>query len=175
MIMVTNHAVETSHYFHINNGGEKYKAIIEDYKEMFDHMWEFVENMNHDFLKYFNVPVTKYDMEGEIDIIDVYDNVHEIKCIQNINLTHKLQVLLYNYMWHEGADANSENIKYHLSFYNFLEGKRYIYTIVASRKDMESVIKTFLRVGNVKGAKNSEVDESNSTAPEQSDETVEKE
>jgi hypothetical protein len=150
LMEVVTHAVDTTHYFHINNFGEKYRSILIDYKDMFSDMWTYVQNIKEDIFKNFNLPVTKLLMEGEIDVIDIHNNVHEIKCTQNINLTHKLQVLIYNHMW---SDKNSNQIQfyqYDLNFYNFLEGKKYIYSIETSKKDMNYIVKTFQKVGNVK-------------------------
>lgn len=156
MLMVTSHAVETAHYFHINTKGEKYRSLTVDYKQMFEDMWQFVHDMSFDFLKLFNVPIIRYHMEGEIDIVDVFGKVHEIKCTQNINLTHKLQVLIYNCLWFGDTIMTDCEVdqslcrQITLSFYNFLEGRRYIYTLEISLKDLEYVIKTFQKVGQIK-------------------------
>jgi hypothetical protein len=87
------------------------------YNEMFDQIKNYVDS-NDLIFKEFNQYIEEYNLIGEIDMIDEFNELWEIKVVKNISLKNILQLLMYNIMYY------SERDNYRLNFFNFLKGEK---------------------------------------------------
>jgi hypothetical protein len=147
------HSIKTSHYFHIETNGKRYKDLIDKqngFYRMFEYMDQMITNtMDKDTFKDSSVLVTDdSEIIGEIDLIGSDDSIYEIKCTKNINLRHKLQLLIYNYLFNKN-NSNSDVIKYKLSIYNLLSGIKYETIVTVMNHHMEQIINLFQKAGNI--------------------------
>jgi hypothetical protein len=142
-MVVISHSFETQHYFHIHTKGKKFEWILETYKDMFTELEDFVKDTKYEFVDN-NIPISKYDLAGEIDVIDKDGSIWEIKCVNTITLKHFLQVLIYNIMYDDESKfkiAKSSDIN--LNFLNLLQGEILRYKIELNREVIERIIKIF--------------------------------
>jgi hypothetical protein len=142
---VFTHAIQTQHYYHIQNRGIKFKPILLKYFDMFEQMKNFVDKMTHIFIEH-NTYIENYNLIGEIDLISDKFELFEIKAAQDINLKYILQLLMYNIM-NEKINYNKldKNIinNYKLNFINFLKGEEIIININLTNENKEKIIKLF--------------------------------
>jgi thymidine kinase len=142
---VFTHAIQTQHYYHIQNRGIKFKPILLKYFDMFEQMKNFVDKMTHIFIEH-NKYIENYNLIGEIDLISDKFELFEIKAAQDINLKYILQLLMYNIM-NEKINYNKldKNIinNYKLNFINFLKGEEIIININLTNENKEKIIKLF--------------------------------
>lgn len=125
-ILVIKYSIETQHYFHIKMKGKKFKSMLTDCSELFDHIEEFAESTNINFTD-FNISVENSINKGEIDALEEIDGkkyIWEFKCTSEISLKHVLQVMMYNILFNK-LDCLEENETYDLviNFINFLKGE----------------------------------------------------
>lgn len=121
------YAFDTQHYFHAMSRGEKFKYILTDCKDMFNDIYDFVLNMKINIVES-NIPIKKWEIYGEIDILDGNKNneIWEVKCVSDISLKHILQVLVYNILYKnlDSVDNSKKNIIYvKTNFINLLKGQ----------------------------------------------------
>jgi hypothetical protein len=131
-----HHAISTHHYYHIKNNGKKFKPILNLYYDMFELIKNYVDNMSHIFVDN-NVLVCQHNMMGEIDLINNFNEIVELKVAQQINLKYILQVLMYNIMY------NCDKNDYRLNFINFMRGEEIMINMCIKNEDKDKLIKIF--------------------------------
>jgi hypothetical protein len=100
-IIIYVYAIETQHYFHIKDNGEKFKYILSSHKEMYDQLIKIIyknQFQRHNIDVYRNI--NKREYMCVIDFLDKNDEIWEIKCINDITLKHVLQLIIYNLLYH---------------------------------------------------------------------------
>lgn len=132
---VFHHAIQTQHYYHIQNRGLKFKTMLIKYSDMFDQIKNYVDVMPHIFIEH-NIYIEKHNLSGEIDLITIDNKIYEIKASQDINLKYILQVLMYNIM------TEHKEI-YTLNFINFMKGEEVKVEIKLSHEQLERIIYIF--------------------------------
>ena len=132
---VFHHAIQTQHYYHIQNRGSKFKSILIKYSDMFDQIKNYIDIMPHNFIQH-NIYIENYNLIGEIDIISDENKLFEIKVTQNINLKYIIQLLVYNIM-------TEKKELYILNYINFLKGEEIIININISFENIEKIIEIF--------------------------------
>ena len=133
---VFEHAINTHHYYHINNSGKKFKLILKSYAELFTKIKNYVDTSEDVFIDN-NVPIYNFNLIGEIDLIDSNNKFIELKATQDINLKHILQLLLYNIM-------NEIKSEYELNFINFLKGEKIKINIKLTEEDIKQILINFV-------------------------------
>jgi ATP-dependent exoDNAse (exonuclease V) beta subunit len=137
---VFTHAIQTQHYYHIQNRGIKFKQILLKYFDMFEQMKLYVDNMQHNFIEH-NTYIENYNLSGEIDLISDKNELFEIKAAQDINLKYILQLLMYNIINNKLENVIENN--YRLNFINFLKGEEVIVNLNINNENKENLIKLF--------------------------------
>ena len=132
---VFHHALSTQHYYHIRNKGSKFKKILSLYNDMFNEIDNFVQNTDFNFISN-NKSIENYNIIGEIDLIDTNNELWEIKVVQDINLKHILQLLIYNI-------KNEKKETYKLNFFNFSKGEQIHIDIKLSLQEIDRIIEIF--------------------------------
>jgi hypothetical protein len=140
-VQVLIYSLETQHYFHVKNKGDKFKYILTEYSELFDTMIEYVKKMEIKIVNH-NEVVTNFNLIGEIDAIDENNNIWELKCVSDITLKHYLQVLMYNIMY------NSDKEKFKLNFINFLTSEEIYIDVKISKSKIKNIIDKFVMSSN---------------------------
>lgn len=102
--------------------------MFDIYYSLFNKMHGYIKNLKETYIAN-NIFISNYGLIGEIDLINLDDEYIEIKCVQQINLKHVLQLLMYNLM----RDNNKKN--YTLKFMNFLRGEKIIMNIESEKFD----------------------------------------
>jgi len=139
---VFHHALSTQHYYHIDNHGEKFNSVLVRYADMLTEIEKYVTESDFDY-NVNNQYIENLNLVGEIDLIDVHNELWEIKVVQDINLKHILQLLMYNIM-----TEIKENYK--LNFFNFSRGEKIIYNIHLSNENINNLIEIFQKYSNSK-------------------------
>ena len=134
-IILAEYALETQHYFHINNNGSKFRELLVTYKNLIDKVIKFTKTVKYNFMN--NVNVNYEDILGEIDLLTDDGQIFEIKCVNEINIKHILQVIAYNVMQNNYAENIKQEIK--INFYNLYRGLQITYTIETD--DVHKIIK----------------------------------
>lgn len=116
---VFTHSIKSHHYYHIKNKGRQFKKLLNLYNEMFDQIKNYVDSIDLNFVA-FNNYIEEYNLVGEIDIIDEFEELWEIKVVKNLSLKNILQLLMYNLMYYSYKQQNS----FRLNFFNFLKGEK---------------------------------------------------
>jgi len=132
---VFHHALSTQHYYHIKNKGDKFKSVLKKYSDMFKQIDEFVKSTDFNFISN-NKQIENYNIIGEIDLIDTSNELWEIKVVQDINLKHILQLLMYNIM-------NEKRKEYRLKFFNFAKGEKIEIDIKLTLFDIDRILDLF--------------------------------
>jgi hypothetical protein len=138
-VQVLLYSLETQHYFHVKNHGEKFKYILTEYVELFDTMLNYIKIMKMKIVNH-NEVVTYNGLIGEIDALDETDKIWELKCINNITLKHYLQVLMYNIM--------SNKKEFTLNFINFLTSEEVYIDVELTDTEIKEIIARFILVSN---------------------------
>jgi predicted nucleic acid-binding Zn finger protein len=146
-IIVLKYALETQHYFHIKMRGQKFKSILTDCSELFDHIEDFAVSTNLNFTN-FNVPIENSVNKGEIDALEDVNGkkyIWEFKCTSEISLKHILQVMMYNIMYNK-LDCLTDGEIYDLTanFINFLKGEIVNVKIQLDRNKVNDILQLIL-------------------------------
>ena len=134
-IILAEYALETQHYFHINNNGDKFRDLLVTYKNLIDKVITFAKSIKHKFKN--NVSVTYQDILGEIDLLTDNGEIYEIKCVNEINIKHILQVIAYNVMQNNYKENEKHQIE--INFYNLYKGLQVTY--ILETEDVHKIIK----------------------------------
>lgn len=144
-LLVIRHSIDTQHYFHIKSKGKKYEHILTVFKDMFDEIENYVDDMDYNFVKS-NKIVDRWQMISKIDLIDDNDKLWYIKCSNEISLKHTIQsavsYLMYNvhiiddiFQIIDYIDGKTNDQPKHIdviiNYINFMKGEEisYIYTL----------------------------------------------
>lgn len=130
------HSIKSHHYYHIENKGKKFKKMLSLYNELFDQIKNYVDSNDLIFNK-FNHYIEEYNLIGEIDVIDEFNQLWEIKVVKNISLKNILQLLMYNIMYF----GKKENYK--LNFYNFLKGEKIHINLKLTDENLNRILEIF--------------------------------
>jgi hypothetical protein len=146
-IIVLKYALETQHYFHIKMRGQKFKSILTDCSELFDHIEDFAVSTNLNFTN-FNVPIENSVNKGEIDALEDVNGkkyIWEFKCTSEISLKHILQVMMYNIMYNK-LDCLTDGEIYDLTanFINLLKGEIVNVKIQLDRNKVNDILQLIL-------------------------------
>jgi hypothetical protein len=154
-LIVLVYSLETQHYFHVKNKGQKFKDIINKSKNIFSQIKKFVSN-NEIIFSETNIPVIGWNgLIGEIDMVEKKKDkimVWEIKSVNDITLKHILEVLIYNIIYHKLDEFTiSDNIKIKINFINFLKGNITKIKIQLTKNDIQKIKSTIIKFsGNKK-------------------------
>lgn len=130
-LMVIRHALNTQHYFHIKDKGKKYAHILEDFKDMFDDIQTYIDDLDYNFVKS-NEITTHWDLSSKIDLIDEDNNLWYIKCSDGISLKHTIISIVSHLMY------NMDKIDNTFELLNY-EGKIDISGIYSESEDSDTV------------------------------------
>jgi hypothetical protein len=147
-IILITHSIDTQHYFHIKDKGNKYIKMIDLYNDMFNDIHKYVINMTDVFINnncFVTLNVGKYELVGEIDLIDDNNILYELKCAQDISLKYVLQLLMYNIMYYKDEFNIFDNRQIKLNFINFLRGKKVIIDLNLSNEDINKILSIFIK------------------------------
>jgi hypothetical protein len=148
-LIVILYSLETQHYYHVVSRGKKFKNILSVYSDLFNKIQEFAYSTTFDFVKN-NIPITKWGLVGEIDLIENNCNeavIWEIKCVSDITLKNILQVLLYNMMFCNDI-IQKNNIS--VNFINFLKNEIIRIKINMTTTEVDRIKQIFLETGQLK-------------------------
>lgn len=138
-LMVVVHGIDTQHYFHIKSKGKRYTHILTDFREMFDEVEAYIDDLDHNFITSGEI-VSRWGMIGGVDTVDDVDQIWTIKCTGEITLKHTIQAILQTLMYNtniinedftvnDGLDNNEEEtMSMDINFINFLKGEEICYT-----------------------------------------------
>jgi hypothetical protein len=140
------HAFDTQHYYYIKNRGEKFASILTIYSDMFDEMEAYIKRMKFKFISN-NTVLSKWGIQGEVDIYDDKNQLWEIKCTEDISLRHYIQVLMYNII-HHNLDVAKEPYCT-LRFINLLKGEIVHYSVKIDTNKIADIIGIFRTIGNL--------------------------
>lgn len=143
-LLVVIHGIDTQHYFHIKSKGQKYKHILDDFKNLFDELEEYVDEMDHSF-NMINDNVSKWGIISKIDMIDYYDKIWTIKCTNDISLKHTLQsiisFMLYDPLFPDhDFIPNDDLMEINVNYINFLKGEEITYQYNLSQLIIKKII-----------------------------------
>jgi len=145
-LQILLYSIKTCHYYHVENNGYKFRFILNKFKNMFGDIYEYILKLkkdNNDPFPQHSVMVEQHSILGEIDLIDNSGNIYEIKCINSINLTHILQLLMYNHLYHNRQDPI---IEYKFFIVNFLEGVKHEYNLIITQRNMNKIVNLFQNI-----------------------------
>ena len=144
-LIVIKHSIDTQHYFHIKSKGKKFNHILSDFKNMFDEIETYVDNINHNFIIK-NEFVERWDIIAFIDgSIDDSGKIWTIKCTNEISLKHTIYSIFVSLMYdtqniNEEFDIDNNNIDIDINFINFMKGYEICYNYKLSTHDIRKLI-----------------------------------
>jgi hypothetical protein len=149
-LIVIKHSMDTQHYFHITSKGKKYEHILVDFKKMFDEIEEYVDNIEHKFIT-INEVVSKWNIVSNINMIDEYDQVWNVKCTGDISLKHTLHSLVTNLLYdtnriinEDFSINNNDAISMSINFINFLKGDEICYSYKLTSGSIKRIIEILM-------------------------------
>jgi hypothetical protein len=96
-LMVVKHSIDTQHYYHIKSRGKKYEHILNDFKNMFNEIENYVDDISHNFVEN-NKIVNRWGMISRIEFVDSNEQVWFVKCTSEISLKHTIQGIISSLM-----------------------------------------------------------------------------
>lgn len=168
-LLVIKHSIETQHYFHIKSKGKKYEHILMDFKDMFDEIETYIDDMDYNFVKS-NEIVERWELVSKIDLLDDNDKLWYIKCSNEISLKHTIQsvvsYLMYNttliddvfqiinYDTINKSDDKTDQIDVIINYINFMKGEEISYVYKLKEDTIRNIIMILQR--NITENKNTE-------------------
>jgi len=143
---VITHAFDTQHYYYIKNRGDKFLPILTTYSDMFEEMENYINRMKFKFISN-NTLLSKWGIQGEVDVYDDKNQLWEIKCTDDISLRHYIQVLMYNIIHHNLDIVKEPTCK--LRFINLLKGEIIHYSVKIDATKIADIINIFQTIGNL--------------------------
>lgn len=143
-IIVILYSLETQHYYHVLNKGEKFKYVLSDYDEVFENIYKFLNKRDIGF-KNVGVPVCKHEMNGEIDFINNSGEIFNIRCCSDITLKHIVNQILC-YIIHFNLDDSKKNkhdIK--INFINLITGEMIKISLTMTTLKIKKIIDIFIK------------------------------
>jgi hypothetical protein len=144
-LIVITYSLETQHYYHVTSKGKKFKNLLTSCSDLFDEIQSYAYKTDIDFCDN-NIPVSKFGLIGEIDLIENKDDkkiIWEIKCVSDISLKHIVQVLMYNIMYND-IYSNKNDHDIHLNFINFLKGEMTNVSISLTSDEIDKLKNIFI-------------------------------
>lgn len=142
-IIVLKYALETQHYFHIKMRGRKFRGMLTECSELFDHVEEFAVNTDINFTE-FNIFIDNVITKGEIDAFEEINNkkyIWEFKCTSEVSLKHVLQVVMYNIVYNKlDSLEDGENYELTTNFINFLKGEIVMIKIQLDKQKVNQIL-----------------------------------
>lgn len=147
-IIVLVHSLETQHYFHVMNGGKKFKNTYKQFTKLFEQIYQYVQSTEINFVNH-HVYISEWEFIGEIDLIEQTDTqsiIWEIKCTSDITLKHVLQVLMYNIMYHKLTINIVPSID--INFINILKGEIISISLELNQEKVLKILDAFITTTN---------------------------
>jgi len=147
-ILVIIYAIETQHYFHVTNNGEKFIHIIQDdeYVELFDNIYTYLKQQNIQINKsQLQISYKNSDLIGIIDFIDNDNNIYEIKTSSDISLKHIIQQIIYYIIHNKLFETPEQKHKITLNYINLLYGYETNVTVTLKKNSIPKIIDIFMK------------------------------
>jgi len=137
-LVVIKHSIETQHYYHIKSKGKKYQHILKDFKDMFDDIEAYIDDIDYNFVRIHEI-VDRWGIIARLDLIDASNKLTSVKCSNDISLKHTISSIVSYLMYNvDIVDDNFEIISYDtaqstidvvINFINLMKGEEisYIY------------------------------------------------
>jgi hypothetical protein len=147
-LIVVIHGMDTQHYFHIKSKGKKYYHILDDFREMFDEMEDYVDVMDHNFITV-NESVGRWEMVSRIDYVDENDQIWTVKCANEISLKQTLHSIVTTLMYRDDVigddlifmpDNHDNTITININYINFMKGDEISYEFVLTSETIKRII-----------------------------------
>ena len=146
-LIIIVHGIETQHYFHIKSKGKEYAHILNDFRDMFDDIEEYVENIDHNFISS-DAFVTRWDLTSKIELVDINDTPWSIRCSSDITLKHILYSIISTLMYKidlvsddfHSSNGISDCVIINTNFINFMKGIEISYQFNLSTNVIEKII-----------------------------------
>jgi hypothetical protein len=123
VLIIYIYSLETQHYYHVKNKGIKFAHMLDDYEDVFNKMYLFIQKKSISINKInMHIDNSDHTMKGQFDFIDNHNDIWEIKCANDITLKDIIRQIIYNILLNK-LDTNtdeSHNIK--LNFLNLVTG-----------------------------------------------------
>lgn len=151
-LMIIVHGIETQHYFHIKSKGIKYAHILNDFREMFDDIEKYVNNIDHRFvIKSSDAVINRWNMTCKIDMIDDNGIIWSLRCSSDITLKHLIYSIVTTLMHRidliddnfRSSDGTDRRITFNTNFVNFVKGNEIGYKFKFDTKDVGRIIDIF--------------------------------
>ena len=143
-LIVIKHSIDTQHYFHIKSKGSKYIHILTDFKDMFDEIEDYVDNIDHNFIIK-NELIEKWNIIAYVDLADELNKLWSIKCTNEISLKHTIYSLYITLMYSisdEFINVSDIDIQYiDIQYINFMKGYEICYNYVVDIKLLIDILK----------------------------------
>lgn len=163
-LIVIKHSIDTQHYFHIKSKGEKYTHILTDFKDMFDELETYVEELDYNFVSS-NVSVERWGLVSRIDLIDENNKLFYLRCSNEISLKHTL-VSIVSYLMHTDTiddnfnlvDKNNKTeskISIVINYINLMKGEEVSYIYNLNSFEIKTIIE--ILQNNISSAKVSDL------------------
>jgi DNA polymerase III epsilon subunit-like protein len=154
-LVVVCYAYDNNHYFYINWDDKSKHILLENGKDLFETINQYVNNnyWGIQIQEKIAVSYPKMGLLGEIDFMEVHPNspavMVDIKCTKEISIKYYIQLLMYNFCryWQTG----SNNIYYnHFKILNLLTGIEHTIIFKINPADMFNILNIFAETGNLK-------------------------
>lgn len=123
VLIIYIYSLETQHYYHVKNKGQKFVHVIDDYADLFNKMYLFIQKKTITINK-MNVYIANNDhtMKGEFDFLDNYGDIWEIKCSNDITLKDIIRQIIYNILLNDLDSDSEESHNLKLNYINLANG-----------------------------------------------------
>ncbi len=143
-LTVVLHGIDTQHYFHIKSKGKKYTHILEDYRDLFDEIEEYVETIDLDFIS-INEIVHKWGISSKLNLVDDNDKIWTVKCSNEITLKHILHSFINTLMYdgsilNEDFSFNESHSIVDVRFINLIKGDEICFTFDLQNETIKRII-----------------------------------
>jgi hypothetical protein len=151
-LMVIKHSIQTQHYFHIKNKGKTIIHLLEDFKELFEDVKNYVDKSNKNFIMS-NDFISKWEIVTKIDQTDGENNIWNIKCSTDISLKAIIKSIYLSLINNPNiADSEDfelkDNIIIKTNFINFLSGKELVYEFNLKPQNIKELVEILINLKN---------------------------
>lgn len=145
-LMVIKHSLDTQHYFHINSKGIKYEHILKDFRQMFDDIEQYVDELDHVFISV-HEPLSRWGIVSRADMVDDQDEIWTIKCTGEISLKNIIQSIVSTLMHNDklinddfSMIGENSQITVDINYLNFMKGEEITYSYDLSADEINKII-----------------------------------
>jgi len=161
-LIVIKHSIETQHYYHIKNKGQNYKHILTDFKDMFDEIEAYVDDLDYNFVKS-HESIERWGLISRVDLISDDNKMWYIKCSNEISLKNTLMAIV-SYLIHNdniidenfsilNYDGNNgvvekgtiDSIDIIINYINLMKGEEISYSYSLKPDDISKIINILQR------------------------------